>query len=256
MTLERPARPDRRFWRRLRRGNRAVPHDEVLRSLIADAARRRERSPAHQAEAALRAGDLATYRAMLNDARANATTYSEDGSPASPPLPSPAPLAQSAIPATAAGQQDLLFTERALTLFLTSHRLGDMRRLIWQYGRNAESVFPKGPYEPDNTSKAGANFGTDVNLPIPSEESNNPLFLKGPAPASTGQRVSADTVPRRGKVWCCFPRPSPRLGALERQRECASQTRRALSDGQITTHPARQIATDREPETGPQAACS
>ena len=114
-------------------------------------------------------------------ARANATTYSVDGSPASPPLPSPPALAQSAIPTTAAGQQDLLFTERALTLFLTSHRLNDMRRLIWQYGRNAESVFPRGPYEPDNTSKAGANYGTDVNLPIPSEESNNPLFLKGPA---------------------------------------------------------------------------
>ena len=132
-----------------------------------------------QAEAALRTGDLVTFRTMLNDARANALTYSADGAPNSQPLPSPAPLAQSAIPATASGQQDLLFQERALDLFLTSHRLGDMRRLIWQYGRSAEAVFPKGPYEPDNTSKAGTNFGTDVNLPIPAEESNNPLFLKG-----------------------------------------------------------------------------
>jgi hypothetical protein len=131
-----------------------------------------------QAEAALRTGDLATFRGMLNDARANALTYTADGAPTSQPLPSPAPIAQSAIPATAAGQQDLLFQERAIDLFLTSHRLGDMRRLIWQYGRNSESVFPKGPYEPDNTSKAGTNFGTDVNFPIPAEESNNPLFLK------------------------------------------------------------------------------
>jgi hypothetical protein len=131
-----------------------------------------------QAEAALRGGDLGTFRSMLNDARANAPTYSADGSPSSPLLDSPPPIAQSAIPATVAGQQDLLFQERAVNLFLTSHRLGDMRRLIWQYGRNAESVFPKGPYEPDNTSKAGANYGTDVNLPIPAEESNNPLFLK------------------------------------------------------------------------------
>ena len=38
-------------------------------------------------------------------------------------------------------------------------------------------MFPVGPYEPDNTSKAGTNFGSDVNLPIPQEESNNPLFL-------------------------------------------------------------------------------
>ena len=39
-------------------------------------------------------------------------------------------------------------------------------------------MFPIGQYEPTNSSKAGTNFGTDVNLPIPQEESNNPLFLK------------------------------------------------------------------------------
>jgi hypothetical protein len=131
-----------------------------------------------QAEAALRAGDLATFRSMLNDARANALTYTADGAPNSQPLPAPAPLTASDIPATATGQQNLLFQERALDLFLTSHRLGDMRRLIWQYGRSADSVFPVGPYEPTNSSKAGANFGTGVNLPIPQQESNNPLFLK------------------------------------------------------------------------------
>jgi hypothetical protein len=133
-----------------------------------------------QAEAALRTSDLVTFRTMLNTARANAQTYSADGESASPPLPPPPAIAAAAIPASAAGQQDLLFRERALALFLTSHRLGDLRRLIWQYGRNSENVFPKGPYEPDNTSKAGTNYGTDVNLPIPSEESNNPLFLNGP----------------------------------------------------------------------------
>jgi len=130
-----------------------------------------------QAEFALRGGDLTTFRSMLNDARANALTYSADGASSSAPLPSPPPIAASAIPATAAGQQNLLFQERALDLFLTSHRVGDLRRLIWQYGRTADAVFPKGPYEPDNTSKAGTNFGSDVNLPIPNEESNNPLFV-------------------------------------------------------------------------------
>jgi hypothetical protein len=130
-----------------------------------------------QAEAALRTSDLTTFRTMLNAARANALTYSADGLPSSPRLPSPAPIAASAIPATAAGQQDLLFRERAIDLFLTSHRVGDLRRLIWQYNRAADAVFPKGPYEPDNTSKAGTNFGSDVNLPIPAEESNNPLFV-------------------------------------------------------------------------------
>jgi hypothetical protein len=126
-----------------------------------------------EAEAALRTGDLTTLRAKLNDARANALTYSEDGAPNSQPLPSPPALAASAIPSTAAGQQNLLF--------LTSHRLGDMRRLIWQYGRSADAVFPIGPYEPTNSSKAGTNFGADVNLPIPQEEQNNPLFLNSGA---------------------------------------------------------------------------
>ena len=134
-----------------------------------------------QAEAAMRNNDLVTFRTMLNDARANSLTYTADGDPAGQPLPSPAPIAASAIPTTAAAQQNLLFQERAIDLFLTSHRLGDMRRLIWQYGRTADAVFPKGPYEPDNTSKAGTNFGTDVNLPIPNEEKNNPQFLQSGA---------------------------------------------------------------------------
>lgn len=55
------------------------------------------------------------------------------------------------IPATAAGQVDLLFKERAYTMWLTAHRLGDMRRLIRQYGRSASAVFPSGAYH-----KAGA----------------------------------------------------------------------------------------------------
>jgi len=134
-----------------------------------------------EAEAALRAGDLTTFRAKLNDARANALTYTADGAPNSQPLDSPPPLAASDIPSTTAGQQNLLFQERAIDLFLTSHRLGDMRRLVWQYNRSADAVFPIGPYEPTNTSKAGTNFGTDVNLPIPQEESNNPLFLNSGA---------------------------------------------------------------------------
>src|SRR5512143_1435700 len=115
-----------------------------------------------EAEAALRSGDLTTFRDKLNEARASALTYSADGAPSSPALPSPPALAASDIPTTLAAQQDLLFQERALDLFLTSHRLGDLRRLVWQYGRSADAVFPVGPYEPYNTSKAGTNFGSDV----------------------------------------------------------------------------------------------
>jgi starch-binding outer membrane protein, SusD/RagB family len=63
---------------------------------------------------------------------------------------------------------DQLFSERAFWMFATGHRLGDMRRLIRQYGRTADQVFPTGDY-----LKGGA-YGDDVNLPIPVEERNNP----------------------------------------------------------------------------------
>ena len=72
-------------------------------------------------------------------------------------------------PADAVSGADLLFRERAFWLYATGHRLGDMRRLIRQYGRDAETVFPTGDY-----FKGGLTYGTDVNLPLPRREENNP----------------------------------------------------------------------------------
>ena len=63
---------------------------------------------------------------------------------------------------------DLLFSERAFWMFATGHRLGDMRRLIRQYGRTAEQVFPSGVY------LKGGSYGADVNLPMPQEEQQQP----------------------------------------------------------------------------------
>ncbi len=63
---------------------------------------------------------------------------------------------------------DQLFSERAFWLFATGHRLGDMRRLVRQYGRAPETVFPTGAYH------KGGSYGSDVNFPIPLEEDNNP----------------------------------------------------------------------------------
>ena len=84
--------------------------------------------------------------------------------------PAIAPMAAS--PTTQAAAVDMLFKERAYWLFLTGHRLGDMRRLIRQYGRTAATVFPVGNmrYRPGNT------YGNDVNLVIPFIERNNPKF--------------------------------------------------------------------------------
>ena len=129
-----------------------------------------------EAEAALQALDLATFLAKLNAARAAAPTYPSDPGTTSLDRPKPAPLTAAGIPATAAGRVDLLFRERALALFLTGHRIGDLRRLTYQYGRAPETVWPTGPYQDDNPDKQGTNYGPDVNLPIPQEEANNPQF--------------------------------------------------------------------------------
>lgn len=73
-------------------------------------------------------------------------------------------------PGTPAARVDMLFSERGFWLYLTGTRLGDMRRLIRQYGRTAETVFPTGPWH------KGGLYGTDVNLPIPFNEQQNPNY--------------------------------------------------------------------------------
>jgi hypothetical protein len=49
-------------------------------------------------------------------------------------------------PGTENARVDLLFRERAFWLYLTGHRQGDMRRLVRQYHRPMESVYPTGAY--------------------------------------------------------------------------------------------------------------
>jgi hypothetical protein len=73
-------------------------------------------------------------------------------------------------PGSTTAREDLLFRERAFWMFGTGHRLGDLRRLIRQYNRGSETVFPTGAFA------KGGNFGADVNLPISQDETNNPNF--------------------------------------------------------------------------------
>ena len=75
-------------------------------------------------------------------------------------------------PATLADQISQVFQERAYWLFLTGHRLGDMRRLIKHLNRGAETVFPTGTYF------KGGTYGVDVNFPVPFQETNNPNFTQ------------------------------------------------------------------------------
>lgn len=65
-------------------------------------------------------------------------------------------------------QVDMLFRERAFWMYMTAHRLGDMRRLIRQYGRTQDKVFPTGSYF------KGGTYGTDVTLTPSQTETNNP----------------------------------------------------------------------------------
>ena len=75
-----------------------------------------------------------------------------------------------ATPGTPAARTDLLFRERGFWLYLTGQRLGDLRRLVRQYGRSQASVFPTGNYH------KGGEYGSDVNFPVSSDERNNPNF--------------------------------------------------------------------------------
>jgi hypothetical protein len=109
-----------------------------------------------EAEAALRAGNAAGFITKLNEARATNAAL--------------APLAD---PGSDIARQDLLFSERAFWLFGTGHRLGDLRRLVRQYGRAQDAVFPTG------TWFRGGPYGSDVNFPIPFNETNNPNSPSG-----------------------------------------------------------------------------
>ncbi|NUQ20373.1 MAG: hypothetical protein HOQ09_05365, partial [Gemmatimonadaceae bacterium] len=98
-----------------------------------------------EAEASLRAGDSTAALATLNALRA--------GTPGLGPL---------AMQPTADARVGQLFRERAFWLFATGHRQGDLRRLVRQYGRPVDSVFPTGPYKSGQSYGAEVTFAPDV----------------------------------------------------------------------------------------------
>jgi len=117
-----------------------------------------------KAEAQLKAGDAAGFLATLNALRANAAVLTARGYTAGS-------LNALTDPGTDVARQNLLFRERGYWLFLTAHRVGDLRRMIRQYGRGAETVFPTGAYSSNGRSTI---YGNDTSFPIPVEELNNP----------------------------------------------------------------------------------
>ncbi len=127
-----------------------------------------------EAEAALNAGD-ASWLTILNALRADVAnlmaarydSYAINLAASNVTATTLAPLTD---PGTAAARVDLLFRERAFWLYATGHRLGDMRRLIRQYNRTQDTVFPVGAYH------RGGVYGTDVNFPVAFDEANNTKY--------------------------------------------------------------------------------
>jgi len=129
-----------------------------------------------EAENALKAGDATTWLAKLNQLR---------GAAAAALLPVPVDtsyrpvagtlLAALADPGPSVGDTlrlKLLFRERAFWMYSTGHRLGDMRRLVRQYGRTVDQVYPIGAWF------KGGNYGDAIQMPVPFDEQNNPNFVK------------------------------------------------------------------------------
>jgi hypothetical protein len=108
-----------------------------------------------EAEAALSKGTSNAYLTTLNALRADAGMT---------------PLLD---PITAAARNRQFFSERAFWLYLTGHRLGDLRRMVRDYGFAQGDVFPVGQ------TIFGGSYGTDVNFPVPLQEENNPQFANG-----------------------------------------------------------------------------
>ncbi len=138
-----------------------------------------------EAEAAMNAGNYTGALTFLNTLRANTALFACPTTVTLTNFTCPAstttPLAALTDPGAGNARVLQLFQERAFWLYLTSHRLGDMRRLVRAasasglsgYGLPVNSVFPNGTYAPQTT----LTYGAQVSLPVPYEEqSSNPKY--------------------------------------------------------------------------------
>src|SRR3989441_680673 len=122
-----------------------------------------------EAEAALHASppDNATWFAKLSALRANTALL---------PTPQSGYTAGTykpfADPNNDPARADSTFRERAFWMFSTGHRLGDLRRLVRQYLRAPETVYPTGAWY------KGGNYGDATMLPVPFDEQNNPKYTQ------------------------------------------------------------------------------
>ncbi len=121
-----------------------------------------------RAENLLAAGTSNAYIALLDSLRANPPSYVLGNNVATPAMGT---LTDPVVDTSRVNQ---FFKERSYWLWLTGHRLGDMRRLMRSYGRTEAQVFPTGAYFKQNLQYDGS----DVNFPVPIDEENNPEFTQ------------------------------------------------------------------------------
>jgi starch-binding outer membrane protein, SusD/RagB family len=115
-----------------------------------------------EAEARLQVDDYAGMMTILNKLRTDGQLLGNFAVPTMTAL---------AVPTTKAAAIDIFFREKAFWQFARGTRLGDLRRLMRQYGRAEADVFPEGGFH-----KTPFTFGDDVNLPVTDNEKTNPKF--------------------------------------------------------------------------------
>jgi len=114
-----------------------------------------------EAEERLQANDIPGMMAILNALRTSAQKIGSFSVPAMAALGNP-PNQTAAV--------NLYFREKAFWNYARGTRLNDLRRLIRQYGRTQDVVFPNGQFF------KGGTYGTDVNFPVTTDEKPNPKW--------------------------------------------------------------------------------
>ncbi len=118
-----------------------------------------------QAEASLHAGDIAGMMNTLNALRTSAQTIGIFKIAAMPALATPPDVTTAT---------NLFFREKALWQFQRGWRMGDLRRLVRQYGRNQANVYPSGNFT--SLAAPAGQYGSQVVFPVPDAERTNPNF--------------------------------------------------------------------------------
>ena len=118
-----------------------------------------------EAEAKLQAKDITGMMTILNALRTAPQVLGIFKVAAMTALPAPADQNSAT---------DLFFREKALWQFERGYRMDDLRRLVRQYGRTQDHVFPSGNFARNQTPSG--QYGTQVALPVQNTELTNPFF--------------------------------------------------------------------------------